>query len=264
MEHLVSDPINLIIEDSVATLTLSRPDAGNAMDWALVDAFSSACATIRGDASVRAVLIRGEGKNFCVGGDLKVFASESDPGGFLGRLARRLHDGVEILAGLPAPVIVAVQGAAAGAGLSLVAGGDLVLATRSSSYAMAYTGVGLVADGGATYWLPRVIGLRRAQEMAYAQRRLTAEEALAFGLVTRLVDDDALQAEAASLARQVAQGPTFAYGRLKGLYAGAYAADLSGQLEAEAAAIAEAMATEDAKGAVAAFLERRKPQFAGR
>ncbi len=260
----MSDLINLVIEGGVANLTLTRPDAGNALNWALVDAFAEGCETIARDGSVRAVLIDAEGKNFCVGGDLKAFAREADPAGFLGRLARRLHGGVEALANLSAPVVMAVQGAAAGAGLSLVAGADLVIASRSSSYAMAYTGIGLVADGGATWFLPRVIGLRRAQDLAYTNRRLSAEEALEWRLVSRLVDDDVLRAEAQALARQIAQGPTLAYGELKRLYAASYAAELSTQLEAEASAISKAMGSEDARNAVAAFLERRKPEFFGR
>lgn len=264
MEHFMGDPVNLVKQDGLAIITLARPEAGNAMNWALVDAFSAACAAVAADSSVRAVLIEAEGRNFCVGGDLKVFASEADPAGFLGRLARRLHEGVELLAALPAPVIVAVQGAAAGAGLSLVAGADLVIAGRSTSYTMAYTAIGLVADGGATWLLPRVIGLRRAQEMAYTNRRLTAQEALDYGLVTRLVDDDTVADEARALAARIASGPTFAYGQVKRLYAGTFGTDLPAQLEAEATAIAKAMGTEDAKGAVAAFLDRRTPDFAGR
>lgn len=260
----MSEPVNLVVQDGVATITLARPEAGNAMNWALVDAFARACETVAADSTVRAVLIESEGKNFCVGGDLKVFATESDAAGFLRNLATRLHSGVEILAGIAAPVIVGVQGAAAGAGLSLVAGADLVVAGRSSSFTMAYTAIGLVADGGATWLLPRVIGLRRAQEMAYTNRRVSAEDALAYGLVTRLVDDAAVREEARALATAIASGPTFAYGQVKRLFANAFVADLPSQLVAEAAAIGEAMATDDAKNAVAAFLDRRKPAFSGR
>jgi 2-(1,2-epoxy-1,2-dihydrophenyl)acetyl-CoA isomerase len=260
----MGNPVNLVIQHGLATIRLARPEAGNAMDWALVDAFSAACAAIAVDPSVRAVLIEAEGRNFCVGGDLRVFASETDQAGFLGRLARRLHEGVETLAALPAPVIVAVQGAAAGAGLSLVAGGDLVIAGRSTHYSMAYTAIGLVADGGATWLLPRVIGLRLAQEMAYTNRRLSADEALACGLVTRLVDDEVAADEARTLAAKIASGPTFAYGQVKRLFGATFAADLPTQLEAEATAIGKAMATEDAKGALAAFFGRRAPAFSGR
>ncbi len=257
------NPVNLVIQDGVATITLARSEAGNAMNWALVDAFSAACEHTAADASVRSVLIEAEGKNFCVGGDLKAFAREGDPSDFIGRLARRLHLGVALLASLPAPLIVAVQGAAAGAGLSLVASGDLVIAGRSSSYTMAYTAIGLVADGGATWLLPRVIGLRRAQEMAYTNRRLSAEEAERYGLVTRLVDDEQVRYEARALAATIAKGPTFAFGQVKRLYAKSFAANLPAQLDAEAVAIGEAMATQDAKRAIAAFLNRQTPEFAG-
>lgn len=260
----MSEPVHLAIQDGVAAITFARPDAGNAMNWALVDAFAQACETVAAEPAVRAVLIAGEGKNFCVGGDLKVFATESAPDVFLRNLATRLHSGVEILAGIAAPVIVAVQGAAAGAGLSLVAGADLVVAGRSSSFSIAYTAIGLVADGGATWLLPRVIGLRRAQEMAYTNRRVCAEDALAYGLVTRLVDDAAVQDEARALAVTIANGPTFAFGRVKRLFGDAFANDLATQLVAETVAISAAMATDDAKNAVAAFLDRRSPVFSGR
>ncbi|MBV9842713.1 MAG: enoyl-CoA hydratase/isomerase family protein [Sphingomonadaceae bacterium] len=261
----MADEIRLdIARDGIAALTLARPEAGNAMSWSLIDAFSNACAAIAREPEVRAVLITAEGKHFCVGGDIRQFASEPDPSGFIGRLARRLHEGIELLAGIAAPVIVAVQGAAAGAGLSLVAGGDLVIAARSSNFSMAYAGIGLVADGGATWLLPRLIGLRRTQELAYAGRRLSAEDALDFGLVTRLADDDALHEEARALAARIATGPTFAFGRMKRLLGATFAADLPTQLEAEAAAIADAMATNDARGAIATFLERGTPRFEGK
>lgn len=261
----MGDEVTLEIgEDGVAAITLARPAANNAMSWDLIDAFAASCARIAATDGVRAVLITAEGKNFCVGGDIRSFADEADPGAFIRRLAGRLHEGVEALAGIDAPVIVAVQGAAAGAGLSLAAGGDIVLAGRSASFSLAYSGIGLVADGGATWFLPRLIGLRRMQEMAYCGRRLSAEEALRDGLVTMVVDDDALAAEARRLAARIAAGPTFAFGRMKRLLSGTFASDLPAQLAGEADAIGAAMDTQDAQDAVAAFLARETPRFTGR
>ena len=223
--------VTLGVEQGLATITLARPEANNAMSAEFIDRFALAAAAIAADPAVRAVLIESQGKNFCVGGDIQAFASESDPSGYIRNLARRLHDGVLSLARLPAPVVVAVQGAAAGAGLSLVAGGDVVIGARSSSYAMAYTGIGLTADGGATWLLPRLIGLRRTQEMAYLGRRLTAEEAERDGLITRVVADEALAEEARAVARKLAAGPTHAFGAVKRLLAEAQEAGLPPQLD---------------------------------
>ncbi|MET0376219.1 MAG: enoyl-CoA hydratase/isomerase family protein, partial [Rhizorhabdus sp.] len=191
----MTDLVTGTITNGVATITLARAQAHNAMSWDLVDTFSNVVARLATDAATRAFLIRAEGKNFCVGGDIRSFADETDPADFIGRLARRLHEGLAILANHSAPVIVAAQGAAAGAGLSLVASGDIVLAGQAATFSMAYTGIGLTADGGATWLLPRVIGLRRTQEMAYLGRRLNAQDAERYGLVTRVVADDSLAAE---------------------------------------------------------------------
>ncbi len=256
--------VRLAIVEGLATITLARPEAGNAMSWDLLDQFGHAAEAVVADGSVRAVLVEAEGRNFSVGGDIRAFAAAADPAGLIGRLARRLHQGVLALATLPAPVVVAVQGAAAGAGLSLAAGGDIVIAGRSANFSTAYTAIGLVSDGGATWLLPRLIGLRRTQEMAMLNRRLSAAEAEAYGLVTRVVDDEALADEARAIATKLAQGPTQAFAGVKRLLAKSSAADFATQLDDEAAAIAAAMATEDARGAVAAFLARQPAVFGGR
>lgn len=252
-----------ILSDGVATITLARPEAGNAMDWALVDQFSTVVARLAADSGTRAFLIRGEGKNFCVGGDIRAFAAEADPAAFLGRLAARLHDGIAMLAQHPAPVVVAAHGASAGAGLSLVAGGDIVLAAQSASFTMAYGGIGLTADGGATWFLPRVIGLRRTQELAYLGRRLDASEAERIGLVGCVIEDASLLAEATAVAARIANGPTAAFGGVKRLLAASGAATLHDQLAAEAVAIERSIASNDGAEGVAAFLARRQASFSG-
>lgn len=254
----------LEVEQGLATITLARPEAGNAMNAAFIEAFAAAAEAIAANPEVRAVLIEAQGKNFCVGGDIRDFASETDPTGFIRNLAGRLHEGVLNLARLPAPVVAAVQGAAAGAGLSLVAGADVVIGARSSSYSMAYTGIGLTADGGATWLLPRLIGLRRTQQLAYLGRRLTAAEAEAYGLITQVVDDEALVETARAVARKLAAGPTHAFGQIKRLLFEAHQAGLGAQLASEAEAIGAAMATDDARAAVQAFLARQVPSFTGR
>jgi 2-(1,2-epoxy-1,2-dihydrophenyl)acetyl-CoA isomerase len=158
---------------------------------------------------------------------------------------------------------MAIQGAAAGAGFSLVSGADIAIAGRSSTYLWAYAAIGLTCDGGSTWNLPRVVGIRRAQELAFTGRRLTAEEAADMGLVTRVVDDEALQEEALKVARQIAQGPTESYGVVKGLFAASFANDFATQLEAEATEIAAALARPDGARAVKSFLAKSKPVFTG-
>lgn len=255
--------VKVNIEKGVARITLARPEAGNAMSGALVEDLVGACERIAGDPAVRAVLIASEGKNFCVGGDINDFAKSDDPGARIERVANRLHDGIGILAGLDAPVVIAVHGAAAGAGLSLAALGDIVVAAESAYFAFAYTGIGLTSDGGATWTLPRVIGLRRTQELAFLNRRLSAAEAESWGLVTRVVPDDSLEAEALAIAAQLAQGPTRAFGGVRRLLDQGHTSTLREQLNAEAKAIGSALRTADAQGAVKAFLAREKPVFRG-
>lgn len=255
--------VKLNVNEGLARITLARPEAGNAMNWDFIAALTDACRRAAADPAVRAVLVTAEGKNFCVGGDINSFADEADPGGFIERLARLLHEGLRELAEMDAPVIVAVRGAAAGAGLSLVAGADIVIAGEGASFTTAYTGIGLTSDGGATWTLPRVIGLRRTQEMAYLNRRVAAAEAAEWGLVTRVVPDEAVETEALAVATRIAQGPTRAFGSIKRLFAQSYGSSLADQFDAEATAIGAALRTQDAQGAVRAFVNREKPVFTG-
>ncbi len=251
-------------DGGVATITLARPEAGNAMSMELMDALFEAASSVAGDTRTRAILLESEGRNFCVGGDIRSFSADENAGEFMTRLAGRLHQSVRLLAEHLAPVVVAAQGAAAGAGLSLVAGADVVLAGRSASFSMAYAGIGLTADGGASWLLPRVIGLRRTQELAFTGRRLTADEAERYGLVTRVIEDADLASEARAAAMRIATGPTMAFGRLKALLATQALTTLPQQLDAELEAVAAARTSVDAQEGVTAFLARRLPHFVGR
>jgi 2-(1,2-epoxy-1,2-dihydrophenyl)acetyl-CoA isomerase len=245
----------------LARLTLNNPGMGNVLDAPMIEALDAATAQLAASPP-RAVLITAEGKSFCVGGDIRAFGTATDRGALLREMAGRLHDSVRRLAMLPAPVVVAVQGAAAGAGLSLAAGADMLLAARGAHFTMAYTAIGISSDGGASYYLPRLIGLRRTQELAYTNRRLLADEALSWGLVSAVVEDDALAAEAEALASRLAAGPTLAYAGMKRLLTAE--AGLDAQLDAELDSIATTAASADAAEGVAAFLARRKPDFMGR
>ena len=254
--------IKLEVSNGLARLTLANPAAGNVLNMAAIEELAQAVERLKAQTP-RAVLLRAEGKNFCVGGDIRSFSSAPDRGALLEQMAGRLHESVAALAALPAPVIAVVQGAAAGAGLSLVAGADLVLAGRNANFTMAYTGIAFSPDGGATYFLPRLIGLRRTQEMALTNRRLSAEEALQWGLVTKVVDDDQLAAEGEALAQRIAAGPSFAFGAVKKLLNDGATRNLVTQLAAETQAIAATARSEDAGEGLAAFLERRPSKFKG-
>jgi 2-(1,2-epoxy-1,2-dihydrophenyl)acetyl-CoA isomerase len=216
------------------------------------------------DASVRAVVLTGTGKMFCAGGDLKEFHGYGDSiSRKLKEITTYLHAGSSRLARMRAPVISAVNGTAAGAGFSLAIASDLVLAAESAKFTMAYTAAGLSPDGSSSYFLPRLVGLRRAQELMITNRRLTAAEALDWGLVTKVVPDDDLMKEASALAKQLANGPTNAFGVVKKLLIETYGANLESQLELESRGIADMAGTKDGREGISAFLARRTPEFTG-
>ncbi len=251
------------LADHVARLTLDRPEA-NALDLDLARALMQAAMRCDHDPEVRAVLLTGAGRFFCAGGDLRAMTGYGAalPTG-LKELTVYLHAAVSHFVRMRAPLVIAVNGAAAGAGMSLAAAGDLVLAAESATFTMAYTAAGLVPDGAATWLLPRLIGLRRTQELMLTNRRLTAPEAHAWGLVTRVVADDRLADEAATLAASIARGPTVAFGGVKRLLCESFAGGLESRMEAEGRGIAAVAGTTDGREGIAAFLERRRPTFRG-
>lgn len=251
-------------DDGVARLTLNRPDAANAIDVRLANDLADIAERLRAEPKVRAVLLNGAGDRFCAGGDVRSFASAgADLHDALAEIVAPLHRAVDDLAELDAPVIAAVQGSAAGAGLALVAGADYVLAAQSAKLVMAYTGIGLIPDGGSTWYLPRVIGVRRATELALTNRVLSSEEACDWGLVNRVVPDADLQSEATAVAAKLAAGPTRALGAAKRLIRQSLDHDLNEQLDAEAAAMVAAGRSADGREGVAAFAEKRPPEFRG-
>jgi len=257
--------VTVEVRDGVARLTLNRPQARNAVDLALArDLLEGALACGR-DPSARAVLVTGAGPVFSVGGDLRAFAAagECAPALFT-EITAFLHAAVTRLARLDAPVVAAVNGAAAGAGMSLAAAADLVIAAESARFTMAYTAVGLTPDGSSTYFLRRVIGLRRTQELMLTNRTLSAAEALDWGLVTRVVPDAELAAESEKLAAALAAGPTRAFGGVKKLLLASAANGLETQMELEGMTLSETGGTADAREGISAFLEKRKASFAGR
>jgi 2-(1,2-epoxy-1,2-dihydrophenyl)acetyl-CoA isomerase len=250
------------LKDHVARITLNRPDAGNALDGEMGRELMHAAIRCSEDRAVRAVLLGGAGRMFCVGGDLKSFAAQGDRlSAHLKELAGMLHLAISRFVRMDAPLIVAVNGAAGGGGMSFVLAADLVLAAESAKFTMAYTRAGLSPDGGSTYFLPRMVGVRRALELALTNRVLTAREAQDWGLITRVVGDAALAAESQALAAQLAAGATRAFGAAKRLLHHSFAESLETQMELEAQAIAEQARGADAREGIAAFIAKRAPRF---
>jgi 2-(1,2-epoxy-1,2-dihydrophenyl)acetyl-CoA isomerase len=250
------------VKYNVARITLNRPDAANALDARMGHELMQVAIRASEDPSVRAVILTGAGKMFCGGGDLKHFASLGDRlPAHLKELAGELHLAISRFARMQAPVIAAVNGSAGGAGLSLAIFADIVLAAESAKFTLAYTRAGLSPDGGSTYFLPRIIGLRRALEMALTNRVLSAREALDWGLVTRVVPDAELQTQADALAAQLAAGATQAFGAAKRLLQHSFSESLETQMELEALAIADQARTPYSREGIAAFVAKRPPKF---
>jgi 2-(1,2-epoxy-1,2-dihydrophenyl)acetyl-CoA isomerase len=261
MNNSAAPTIHLEIRESVAFLSLARPDAANTMNLEFGREFLAAAFAIEAAPSVRAVLLTGQGKNFCFGGDLKgMVASGVDVRAYLSELTTHLHAGMALLARLDAPVIAAVNGTAAGAGLGLVLAADLAIAARSAKFAPAYTGVGLTPDAGCTFLLPRAVGYKRAMELLLTNRVLDAQQALDWGLVNQVVEDETLAETAAALAARLAAGPAGAFGAVKRLLAEAEPG-FEAQLARESRSIASRGMTAEGREGIAAFLEKRAPRF---
>ena len=251
--------------DGVATLTLNRPDAYNALNLELGRELFHAVRELDEDPAVRCVVVTGAGKAFCAGGTVKDFADNLPRIGVLVKeLTTYLHGAVSRLSRSDKPVIMAVNGVAAGGGFSFALSGDLVVAVESARFTMAYSKIAATPDGSSSYFLPRLIGLRRALELYLTNRVLSAREALEWGLVTRVVPDAELAPAVDALARALAQGPSKAFGAAKRLFHQSTWESLETQMELEAQAIAASGHTEDFANGVAAFANKRQPTFKGR
>jgi 2-(1,2-epoxy-1,2-dihydrophenyl)acetyl-CoA isomerase len=247
-------------DGAVLTVTLNRPDVLNAFNREMHRALAAALKEAR-DGGVRAVVLTGAGRGFCVGQDLTEFREA--PGDIGSRLRESYHPNIRAIRALDKPVIAAVNGAAAGAGMSLACACDLRLAADSATFVPAFINIGLIPDSGGSYFVTRILGPARAFEWLTSGRRLTAAEAHAWGVVSEVVEADALASRAAELAAQLAELPTRGVGLTKRLLDHAVTATLEEQLEREAQLQAAATKTEDFKEGVAAFLEKRPPRFRG-
>ncbi|MDX6379822.1 MAG: 2-(1,2-epoxy,2-dihydrophenyl)acetyl-CoA isomerase [Rubrobacteraceae bacterium] len=253
------------VRDGVAYVTLNRPDASNGLEMEMGRELMDAAQRCDEDPDIRAILLSGAGSVFCVGGDLKNFATQGEHLPYhLKELTTYFHAAISRLARMDAPVVAAVHGVAAGGGFSLAISCDLVLAAESARFTMAYSKAGLTPDGSSTYFLPRLVGFRRAMELTLTGRVLSAQEASEWGIVNRVVPDDDLSAEAAELASQLASGPTKTLGASKRLLHTGWTETLETQMEHESQSIADAARTADAREGIAAFTEKRSASFEGR
>ena len=252
------------VRNHVAHITLNRPQAGNALDLEMAKELAAVSLECEGNRDVRAVLLSGAGNTFSAGGDVKAFFAQKDLSHYLREMTPHIHLAISRFTRLDAPVIAAVEGAAAGFGFSLAISCDLVLAAEPAFFVVAYTKIAMAPDGGCTYFLPRLVGMKRALELTLTNRRLSAREALEWGLVTEVVPAERLAARAAELAGSLAQGPTATFGRAKRLLHTGWSESLETQMELESRAIAEAGGTADGREGIAAFVEKRKAAFQGK
>ncbi len=252
-------------DGAVATITLNRPDRLNSLDTATKEALLAALERAAGDESVRCVVLTGTGRGFSAGQDLKDHVTNlaADPAAVMSTVAQHFNPIAMLLATMPKPVVAAVNGIAAGAGASLAMACDIRLVARSGGFNLAFAGVALSCDTGSSWWLPRLVGVARAKELLLLPRTVGADEALQIGLATRVVDDEALPAETAALAEQLAAGPTLAYASIRQAVAFSAGHDLPTSLDHEEGLMRLTGASADHQVAVAAFLAKERPRYTG-
>jgi 2-(1,2-epoxy-1,2-dihydrophenyl)acetyl-CoA isomerase len=255
--------------EGVVEITLNRPEILNAVNYETITALAAAVAEAAEDPAARAVLLRGAGTHFCAGGDITMFAEliglpPAERQKALYRIVDALHPLLIRMRHMSKPIVAAVQGAAAGVGLSFVLAADLALAAEDAVFTSGYIHLGTSPDGGMTATLPHIVGIKHAAELMLLADRFDAQRALALGLVNRVVPADALASEATALAARLASGPTHAYGRTKALLQASVGDSFDAQLRRETEAFAACAGTEDFAEGVRAFLEKRRPVFTGK
>jgi 2-(1,2-epoxy-1,2-dihydrophenyl)acetyl-CoA isomerase len=249
-------------QGAIARLALNRPDAANGLDSLMASELKQAAQLCTSDPGLKAVVLSASGRFFCAGGDIKEMRSHGDEvGEAVKSLADDLHSAISTLSRMQAALIVAVNGVAAGAGFSLALIGDIVLAAESSSFTMAYTRAGLCPDGSSSYFLPRLVGLRKAQELMLTNRTLSAQEACALGMVTRVVADDDLAAQAEQFASDLASSARLSTAYVKKLLLASPGNDLEAQMELEGQLVSRCAASPDGREGIQAFVDKRQPEF---
>ena len=252
------------IDGGVMTVTMNRPEVLNALNPEMIDGLRDALSTAKADDAIRAVLLTGAGRGFCAGADLGASAMRTGRVDVAQKLRESYHPIVLAMRQLPKPIVAAVNGPAAGAGMSLALACDVVLAAGSATFLQAFSRIGLVPDCGSTWFLPRIVGDVRARALMLMAEKITADEAVRLGIVWRVFADDALAAEAQRSAARLAAMPTRALDLIKQALTQGAGNSLGGQLEVEALLQEQAFRTDDFREGVAAFVEKRAPRFTGR
>lgn len=252
-------------QSAVAKVRLNDPPSLNALSVAMAEELDATLERLSNDATVRCLVLTGTGRAFCAGGDVQSFYdARDDPEPVMQAVLDGLHGAVGRLLEAPFPTIAAINGVVAGAGIGVALATDLAIAVDSAVFTMAYTGIGVSPDGSSTYFLPRLVGTRRAMDMILTNSRLSAQSAAELGLINDAVPEDEFTATVDALARKLAEGPTLAYVRARALIRSSFPNDPFTQMDAEAASIIAAGETHDFVEGVSAFIEKRRPRFEGR
>ena len=249
---------------SIGTLTFNRPEVYNAMNVELILALRDVTTDIVASKTLRALILKGAGKAFLAGGDVGLFYQQRDKMDSVKPMGDALHAGIKNIRNMPFPVIAQIQGACAGAGLSIAMAADFAIAAEGAQFNTAYTKIGLSPDGGSTFFLPRYVGMKRALELTMLADGFDAKAAADMGIINRVVPADQLEQEVAALAERLSNGATQAFAAAKKLINQSFITPIDKQLDDEIAFFAECAKTNDFKEGVTAFVEKRKPQFKGK
>ena len=260
------ETINFKIEDNIAFIELNRPKHYNSLNQTMAEDLFQVSLECDDNPNIRSVLMSGAGEDaFCAGGDVNSFYKYGEKtSSHLKEVTTILHGAISRLSRMNAPLIVAVNGVAAGAGFSFVGFADMAIASSNATFVSAYSKIGLTPDGSSTYFLPRIIGARRYTELVLTNRVLSANEALDWGLINKIVDFKDLKDEAHNLAKKLAEGPSLAFGKLKNLVHNSFLDSLEGQMEYEARMIAESAKTKDGMNGIEAFVNKKSVSFKGK
>ena len=263
MINSTNDTILFSQQGSIGTMTFNRPEVYNAMNVELILAMRDVTAEIAASKTLRVLILKGAGKAFLAGGDVGLFYKQRDGMQGIKPMGDALHAGIKNIRNMPFPVIAQIQGACAGAGLSVAMAADFAIAAEGAQFNTAYTKIGLSPDGGSTFFLPRYVGMKRALELTMLADMFDANAAASMGIINRAVPAEALEQVVNALAERLSNGATQAFARAKKLINQSFVTPIDKQLDDEMAYFAECAATNDFKEGVTAFVEKRKPRFTG-